>query len=473
MVACMSNGASNAVGQIQNPGILDPPREIPIQSSRGLTDPSLDLERIENDLDRPTSMAFLGNSSKNILVTEKDTGKVMRIVDGELLDEPLIDLAVANGNGTNERGLLGMAVIKALEPQTAASSDNFSQAQNATTYVLLYLTESGGGQDGDDDRGVPPAGNRLYRYELQGEGEDMKLVNPKLLLDLPARPGPRYNGGPIVATYEDVNNTRQIVIYLMIGDLDHHETQALNFEDGSPPDGTGGILKVDINGNPLPDGPFASPGNNSNLDQKDEGMLDYYYAYGIRNGFGLTIDPVTGKLWDTENGPEFGDEINLVEPGFNSGWADMSGLESKLEKNLDGHSVEGIEDYEDVKLVDFDGRGNYSDPEFMWEVPVGVTAIKFFDSSSLGEKYRDGLFVGDINRGLIYHFDLNEDRTALALSGQLSDKVADSPGQLASSGVVFGTGFGGITDLEVGPDNGYLYVLTYGGSLYRVVPSGN
>ena len=47
--------------------------------------------------------------------------------------------------------------------------------------------------------------------------------------------------------------------------------------------------------------------------------LNLYYAYGIRNSFGMDFDPVTGKLWDTENGPDYGDEINLVEPGFNSG----------------------------------------------------------------------------------------------------------------------------------------------------------
>ena len=54
--------------------------------------------------------------------------------------------------------------------------------------------------------------------------------------------------------------------------------------------------------------------------------LNKYYAYGIRNSFGLDFDPITGKLWDTENGPGFGDEINLVEPGFNSGWAKISGI---------------------------------------------------------------------------------------------------------------------------------------------------
>ena len=53
--------------------------------------------------------------------------------------------------------------------------------------------------------------------------------------------------------------------------------------------------------------------------------LNKYYAYGIRNSFGIDFDPVTGNLWDTENGPGFGDEINLVEPGFNSGWSRVQG----------------------------------------------------------------------------------------------------------------------------------------------------
>ena len=47
--------------------------------------------------------------------------------------------------------------------------------------------------------------------------------------------------------------------------------------------------------------------------------LNLYYAYGIRNGYGLDFDPVSGKLWDTENGAEYGDEINFVNPGFDRG----------------------------------------------------------------------------------------------------------------------------------------------------------
>ena len=54
--------------------------------------------------------------------------------------------------------------------------------------------------------------------------------------------------------------------------------------------------------------------------------MNLYYAYGLRNSFGMDFDPLTGNLWDTENGPEYGDEINLVEPGFNSGWNKVQGV---------------------------------------------------------------------------------------------------------------------------------------------------
>ena len=453
MVAFMGNSTilAAAAGQIQNQGNPSPYSSISLDADlRGLTDPNLKLEVVAQGLGPSTAMAFLGNSSNDILVTEQNTGEVRRIIDGRIQQEPLIDVAVANDNGSDGRGLLGMAVIDAFNNQTAATSGNSPEVPATTTYVFLYFTESGGGEDGDDGRGVVPAGNRLYRYELQVDGEGAKLVNPQLLLDLPAGPGVRHNGGPILATYENVNNSKTISIYLMVGNIDDRGKQIMNREDGSPPDGTGGILRVDSEGNPLSDAIL--------VDEEDpDSMLQYYYAYGIRSSFGIDFDPVTGNLWDTENGPDFGDEINLVEPGSNSGWAEVTGLASAPEN-------EGIDIEED--LVDFNGRGNYSDPEFIWQETVAPTAIKFFDSTKLGAQYENDLFVGDFKSALLYHFDLNEDRTALALPGELADKVANSPDELES--VIFGRELR-ISDLEVGPD-GYLYVLTYTGTIYRVVP---
>ena len=97
-----------------------------------------------------------------------------------------------------------------------------------------------------------------------------------------------------------------------------------------------------------------------------------------------------------------------------------------------------------------------------------MTGIKFFNSDKMGTEYKNSVFVGDFHNGKIYHFDLNDNRTALQLDGELADRVADSTDELATA--TFAEGFGGITDLEVGPD-GYLYVLSIGqGAIYKIVP---
>ena len=444
---------------------VDPFRIPEDDEPAAVNDPALKIEPVAEGLKRPTAMAFLG-SSDDIIVTEKDNGTVRRIVGGVVQPEPIVDVAVANDNDTNERGLLGMALAKQNE---------------TTTYVFLYYTESGGGQDGDDADGVVPAGNRLYRYELVENvngNATSALINPKLLLDLPARPGPRYQAGPLLVSQNQINTTNidgiasgsggattsNTTIYLMIGDLDHHTTQAENYGDGPPPDGTGGILAVDAEGNALPNpvlvgGESNGEGEEDEEEQEDIGMLPYYFAYGVRNGFGMDFDPVTGYIWDTENGPNEFDEINLVLPGFNSGWATIHGPAAAPEN-------EGADTEDD--LEDFGGTGQYSDPEFAWQNTVGVTGIKFLNSTALGEEYLNDVFVGDINNGRIYHFDLNQDRTGLMLEGALEDGVADNVGELGP--VIFGTGFRSISDIEVGPD-GYLYILLYGpGKIYRIVP---
>jgi aldose sugar dehydrogenase len=395
--------------------------------SPDINDPNLRVEEVFEGLELPTSMAFLGEN--DILVTEKDSGTVQRIVDGEMQEEPVIDVEVANND---ERGLLGIDI---------------SDTNGTGQYVFLYFTESGGGEDGDDwSEGVPPAGTRLYRYNVVPEiGEDaqLQLASETLLLDLPGTPGPRYHGGP-VAIGPDNN------VYVVIGTVDHHETQAQNIEDGPEPDGTSGVMRITQEGEAADIQGIIS----------DETPLNLYYAYGIRQSFGMEFDPVTGNLWDTENGPNEYDELNLVEPGFNSGWRDVSGLAERA----------GDLDIEE-ELVDFDGRGRYSDPEFTWQQTVAPTGLDFLDSSALGTTYQNDLFVGDYNNGNLYHFDLNGDRTQLVLGGDLADRALD-PGDEVDD-ILFGTGFGGITDVEVGPD-GYLYVLTFqddDGSIFRIVPN--
>lgn len=135
-----------------------------------------------------------------------------------------------------------------------------------------------------------------------------------------------------------------------------------------------------------------------------------------------------------------------------------------------GQLVEPQINAEDHGLVDFGGKGKYSSPEFVWD--VAPTALKFLNSDKLGKNYENDIFVGDINNGNLYYFKLDQQRKGLLLDRPLADKVA-SEGEINQA--VFGHGFGGITDIEVGPD-GYLYVLTFGKedeTIYRILPAEN
>ena len=170
-------------------------------------------------------------------------------------------------------------------------------------------------------------------------------------------------------------------------------------------------------------------------------------------------------LWDTENGPDFGDEVNLVEPGFNRGWKKVQGI-WYVDAAMGKSEVAPMNPSE---LVDFNSKGKYSSPESALG-PLGtlLQALEFLNSNRLGLEYENDILVGDIKSGNIYIFNLSENRKSLDLNEPLDDRVADKKEELSS--IIFGHGFGGITDLEVGPD-GYLYVLAYDkedGRIYRV-----
>lgn len=172
---------------------------------------------------------------------------------------------------------------------------------------------------------------------------------------------------------------------------------------------------------------------------------------------------------DTENGEHNYDEVNLVKPGFNSGWAKIMG--PSIRTNIT----------QQENLVELPGS-SYSDPVFSWKEQVGITDIEFFNSTKLGTEYANNIFVGDINNGNLYYFEVNDNRTSLNLGttvenenrgdnrytqAGLQDLVADSKHEL--SPITFGTDFGRITDIETGPD-GFLYILSYeDGKIYRII----
>jgi glucose/arabinose dehydrogenase len=393
-----------------------------------LLDPKLKFDLVFEGLKNPTSMAFLGEN--DILVLQENKGTVKRIVNGKMLPDNLLDVNVATESG---KGMLGIVVSK--------------NGRSESTYVFLYFIESSTLKEHDSQTGEKA---RLYRYELK----DNKLIHPKLLLDVSDSrdvgniPSGFQNGGKVLIG-PDQN------LYLTVGALFGDHTLAQNVEGGYPPDGSGGILRVTQDGGPVKGGNILG----------DIDPLDKYFAYGIRNSFGMDFDPVTGNLWDTENGPEFGDEINLVKPGFNSGWKIVQGI---WKVNPYNENIGDVTRIGPEGLEDFGGKGKYSPPEFTWKDTVGPTALSFLESDKLGEQYKNGMFVGDFNHGNIYHFRFNEDRTALSLVAPLADKVAETDIDTEYKGILFGKGFDGLTDMQVGPD-GYLYVLSYHhGAIFKI-----
>ena len=399
-----------------------------------LDDSDLEVELVTEGLESPTSMAFIGNHG-DMLILEK-SGEVILFTNENKSKITLLNLTV---DDRNERGLLGMAVLN----NNIEDSYTTASPSSIPTFVFFYLTEAS-----KEDRSQV-LGNRIYRFEWNDT--DKSLSNGALILDLPVLPGQNHNGGKLIADSENRH------IYAVIGDL-NRKGMLQNFKNGSLPDDTSAILRINPDGSPAQGNPFL---NVSRTDDGSYSNLSKYYAYGIRNSFGLAIDPETGTLWDTENGPDGFDEINIVRPGFNSGWATVMG------------PIESSNVTSENELVNFLGSSSYADPVFSWGRAVGVTDIEFYDSDKLGNDYTNNIFVGDANNGDLYFFEVNEDRSGLQFEQPSLDDDLVASNDRERAAVIFGSGFpSSITDVETGPD-GYLYVLTFHptmGTISRIVP---
>ena len=360
----------------------------------------------------PTTMAFIED---DILVLQKNDGQVRHILpDGTISSNTILDAKVSN---YLERGMLGILVKE--------------------SSVYLYYTES------DHDGGEPIA-NNIYKYKWTGK----TLEEPILIKSLPSYQDAIMHQGGILALGKD--NT----VYAIIGDQDNQDlARGANVLQNqfAPPDDTGVILPID------PEGP--------------------YYAIGIRNSFGLTVDPITGNLWQTENGPDKFDEVNLVMPKFNSGWNSHSGpiSESRIShfivKDPPLANIGGvIKSHLQIFLSSIYGmfvlpdNYVYSDPEFSWEKTVSPTALNFVPTSF--GKYENWLFVGDCIGGHIYKFKLNEDRDGFIFGDQSLDDLIFNEGDNIED-ILFGEGFGCITDIKF--NDGKMYVVSLSsGTIYEI-----
>jgi glucose/arabinose dehydrogenase len=414
-----------------------------------LVDPNLEVEKLASGLTlvNATSMQFV--DSNNILVLERN-GDIRLITNGSLIPNTVLSVPV--DNQIYERGLLGIAI---------ANGSQLGPSNNVKKKVVfLHYTESPSRGTGAEWWGEPR--NRVYRFDWNGEA----LENRSAVLDLAAFPGPGHVAGKLLIGPDGY-------LYVTIGDLMHRN---IYFHPPFTDDlyDTGVILRINATDSlPAEGNPLSFPDKNRfdrfvhghpeapSLDDRfrpGENPVSRWYALGIRNSFGIDFDPLTGAIWDTENGDYHYDELNIVSPGFDSGW---------IAHKIMGPSQRNPEPRDHLNVT----GSKYADPVFSWNKTIGVTDIEFMRSSNLGKGYENNIFVGDYHNGALYYFQVNADRTGVVVNKTgLEDSVADDENEV--SAVTFGRGFHHITDLETGPD-GLLYVLTYGnnGTIFKIGPS--
>ena len=414
------------------------PHQVNITAPR-VNDTNLKVTEVISGLKMPTTMAFLGPDDFLLLLKG---GTVVRVTNGTMASTPLLNVSVGSGI---TQGMLGIVL------------SNYSLPDNGR-YVFLYYTEVLNNQTGNQLQGqgegrqqqnnltgMQTLENRVYRYEFVNGS----LINPKLLLQLPAKEGYMDNGGYLKIGPD--NNLYMSVGAITASAVSDVQTLTQNFINGTPVDGRAGILRIMQNGSPV-------------LDKGGHGLLgdfhplNLYYGYGLKDSFGIDFDPISGKLWDAEPGRIIDDEINLIEPGFNGGFEALQGPSVYVPAAV-------------VDLVNFNGSGKYYDPQFVWNQKVVPVGLKFLTTSKLGEKYENDLFVGSFLNGKIYHFDLNAARDGLVVPSSFIYNQMATWNSTGAEDITFGEGFGGISSLNVGPD-GYLYVVSFtNGKIYKIMPS--
>jgi aldose sugar dehydrogenase len=491
-----------------------------------LVDRNLTATAAVDGLVTPIGVAFLGPD--DMLVIEKNTGKVIRVTDGQIADT-VLDLSV---NFASERGLLGIALHPdfpadpgvylywSCRSVAALDADPFiPEEQRCSDDHLTDLADT------DDLLQVPLIGNRVDRFTWDGS----QLIydhNLEMLRSFQNDGGPTPAGqgdsadGPHGAQPPRANHDGGVIafgpdgkLYVIVGDLGRRGalqnlpcgptavtcpgtvTPDDQFGGPEPDDAhlSGVILRLNDDGSTPTDNPFFSHG--ASIGGEIGENLQRTFAYGIRNSFGMAFDPVSGSLWQQENGEDAFDEINRVTAGENSGWIQVAGPASRVAeyRQIETTSLHH-EDFPNLqqfrwgperiattpddalsRLFQLPGS-HYSDPEFSWKFVLAPAAIGFQDGRGLGPQYAGDLFVGfstlDTLGGPLFRFNLTGNRHKVGVDDPLlADRVADNltfHDMTESETLVFGTDFGIVTDIETGP-NGSLFVVSLDhGAVYEI-----
>jgi glucose/arabinose dehydrogenase len=465
-----------------------------------LTDANLSVRAVITGLEQPTSMAFIG--ANEFLVLEKATGRVKHVINGALA-QIVVDLAV---NSASERGLLGIA----LHPQFTSNRFVYlfwtcAAVHGSSTFEVSAPTcpaAPATGTDVTEIVDVPLLGNRIDRFTWDGSALrfDRNIINLRSFQHDRSNNVPRgnHNGGVIRFGGDGK-------LYVIFGDNGRRGQMQNLFDDRGPafavPDDqfggpgpdrahfTGVILRLNDDGSAPADNPFFTLG--AGIGGDVGGNLQRTFAYGVRNSFGLAIDPVSGDLWDQQNGDDSFDELNRVTAGSNLGWIQTMGPISRvaefkaIEMTLAPGDLQqqrwppsllaDTPDQARLRLFMLPGA-HYDDPEFSWKWAIAPAAIGFLRGNALGAEYANDLFVGasrtTLLDGFLLRLDLSTDRQSIASSdARLSDRVADNTAKFdiaESESLRFGSGFGVGTDIQTGP-NGNLFVVSLSnGAVYEI-----
>jgi glucose/arabinose dehydrogenase len=194
----------------------------------------------------------------------------------------------------------------------------------------------------------------------------------------------------------------------------------------------GKILRLNEDGTIPKDNPFVGKA----------GYRPEIYSIGHRTVMGLTFHPVTGALWETENGPQGGDEVNIIQPGKNYGWPLVTY----------GH------DYDGTPLNEREGRPDTVLPKLFWVPSVTTSGIAFYTGDRFSA-WKNNLFVGSMTVGRI------------SGTGHLERIVFNEKGEQRRESLIVDL-HQRIRDVRQGPD-GLLYLLTDedAGALLKIEPA--
>ena len=486
-----------------------------------MLDPSLQVRTVVSGLASPIGLAFIG--ANDMLVLEKDSGRVRRVVNGSITGT-VLDLGV---NNNSERGLLGIALHPdfPVNPgvylywtcrSTDAPADDFFPDEQRCLDSNMFA------DDTNQVLEVPLLGNRVDRFIW--ENGVLTFDHNLIMLRAFQNDGAPSPGGQGDETQPPRGNHNGGVIrfgpdgklYVMIGD-NGRRGQLQNLPNGpngpgattddddqfggpEPDDAhlTGVILRLNDDGTTPSDNPFIAAGS---IGGEVGANIQKIYAYGLRNGFGMAFDPLSGALWEQENGDDSFSELNRVEPGFNSGWVQIMGPPDRIGQfktiettvtpdppDPNATTYFGLQQlrWSPVNIADTPEEGlarlfmlpgaHYSAPEFSWKFEVAPGGIGFVSGRGLGPQFEGDLFVAGarpfLEDGHLFHFNLTGNRRAIATDDpRLEDRVADNLLKweiTESESLLIGRNFGVGTDLHTGP-NGNLFIVSISkGAIFEI-----